>query len=109
MEENRWFNIGSRAEYLKVHQIISHECWSPDYISDPQWPVAIEPSAQVSPKASIENGSYVGELCAVEPDVVLENSILLPGSLVSQNSTLRSCIVGGIKVEPGTYEQTDFI
>jgi mannose-1-phosphate guanylyltransferase len=108
LEENHWFNIGSRAEYLKVHQIISYECWSPDYVRDPQWPVQVEPSAQVSPKARIENGSYVGQMCAVEADVLLENSILLPGSLVSRSTTLRSCIVGGVKVEPGTYEQTDF-
>jgi NDP-sugar pyrophosphorylase family protein len=109
MEENRWFNIGSRAEYLQVHQMIPHECWSPNYVRDPRWPVVIEPSAQVSSKARVKSGSYVGKLCAVEPDVVLENSILLPGSLVSRNTTLRSCIVAGVKVEAGTYEQTDFI
>jgi mannose-1-phosphate guanylyltransferase len=109
LEENRWFNIGSRAEYLQVHQIISNELWSPDYICDPQWPVRVEPSAQVSPESRIENDSYVGKMCTVEAGVLLENSILLPGSLVSRSTRLRSCIVGGVKVEPGTYEQTDFI
>ncbi len=39
------------------------------------------------------------QLCSVEAEVLLENSILFPGSLISHGATLRSCIVGGVKVE----------
>jgi ADP-glucose pyrophosphorylase len=48
-------------------------------------------------------------MCSVEADVILENSVLFPGSLISQGATLRSCIVGGVKVEGGTYQHTDFV
>jgi ADP-glucose pyrophosphorylase len=47
--------------------------------------------------------------CSVDADVFLENSILLPGSVISNGATLRSCIVGGVKVGGGTYQDTDFV
>jgi mannose-1-phosphate guanylyltransferase len=109
LEENRWFNIGSRAEYLRVHQIISYERWSPDYVCDANWPIQVERSANISPKSRIDGDSYVGAGCSVEADVLLKNSILFPGSLISHGATLRSCIVGGVKVEGGTYQHVDFV
>ncbi len=99
LEENRWFNIGSRAEYLKAHQIIAHSRWFPGYVRDAHWPIQVEVSAKISPESRIEDGSYVGATCSVEAEVLLENSILFPGSLISQGATLRSCIVGGTKVD----------
>ena len=68
-----------------------------------------EPSANISPGSRIERGSYVGAMCSIEADVLLENSILFPGSFIPRGTTLRSCIVGGVKVEPGTYQDTDFL
>jgi mannose-1-phosphate guanylyltransferase len=109
LEENRWFNIGSRAEYLKAHQIIAHSRWFPGYVRDAHWPIQVEVSAKISPESRIEDGSYVGATCSVEAEVLLENSILFPGSLISQGATLRSCIVGGTKVDRGTYEDADFL
>jgi mannose-1-phosphate guanylyltransferase len=109
LEENRWFNIGSRAEYLKVHQIIAQECWSPAYVRGADWPIQVERSAKISPESRIEGGSYVGNGCSIEADVLLENSVLFPGSLISHGTTLRSCIVGGVEVARGTYQQQDFV
>jgi mannose-1-phosphate guanylyltransferase len=109
LEENRWFNIGSRAEYLRVHQIVAEERWSPDYLRGADWPIRVEHSANVSPQSRIEGGSYVGTRCSIEADALLEDSILLAGSHISQGTTLRSCIVGGVKVERGSYRQTDFV
>jgi mannose-1-phosphate guanylyltransferase len=109
LEENRWFNISSRAEYLRVHRIIAYERWLPDYICDAFWPVQVERSAKISSKSRIDGGSYVGARCSVDADVFLENSILLPGSVISNGATLRSCIVGGVKVGGGTYQDTDFV
>ena len=109
LEENLWFNIGSRAEYLKVHQIIARNHWSPGYVRDAHWPIQVEGSAKISDRSRIEGESYVGARCRVEAEVLLENSILFPGSLISHGATLRSCIVGGVRVERGTYEHSDFI
>jgi NDP-sugar pyrophosphorylase family protein len=109
LEANRWFNIGSRAEYLKVHQTIAGERWSPDYVRDAQWPIQVERSAKISPESRIEGGCYVGTMCCIEADAFLENSILFPGSRISQGATLRSCIVGGVNVEGGIYHHIDFV
>jgi mannose-1-phosphate guanylyltransferase len=109
LEEGRWFNIGSRAEYLRVHQIIAEEGWSPDYLRGAHWPLQVEASAEISPQSRIEGASYVGTRCSIEADVLLQNSILFPGSLISHGAALHSCIVGGVKVERGTYRQVDFL
>ena len=45
----------------------------------------------------------------VEPEVLLENSILFPGSLVPRGTTLRSCIVAGVHIDSGVYLETDFV
>ena len=41
LDDGKWFNIGSRAEYLEVHRIIQEERWKPDYVSTPEWPVQV--------------------------------------------------------------------
>jgi len=109
LEESRWFNIGSRKEYLSAHRIIAQERWVPDYLRGSYWPVPADPSAQISKGSKIEGGSYVGARCNIEGDVLLENSILFPGSFVSRGAVLQSCIVAGVRIETGAYLDTDFV
>jgi mannose-1-phosphate guanylyltransferase len=108
-EENRWFNLGSRKEYLSAHRIIAEERWVPDYLGEGGWPIPVDFSAQISPQSRVEGASYVGARCVVEPDVFLQDSILFPGSIVSRGTILRSCIVGGVRVDPGNHLDTDFV
>ncbi len=109
LEESRWFNIGSRKEYLSAHRVIAQERWVPDYLRGSYWPVPADPSAKISKESKIEGGSYVGARCNIEGDVLLEDSILFPGSFVSRGATLQSCIVAGVRIEPGAYLDTDFV
>jgi NDP-sugar pyrophosphorylase family protein len=109
LEESCWFNIASRKEYLAAHQIIAQQRWVPDYLRGSDWPVKIDSTAQISSEAKVEGGSYVGAQCRIEADVLLEDSILFPGSCVSSNARLKSCIVAGVNVDPGTYLETDFV
>jgi mannose-1-phosphate guanylyltransferase len=109
LEESRWFNLGSRKEYLSAHRIIAEERWAPDYLRGAPWPVQSDPTAQVSPESTVGGGSYVGARCTVEGDVLLEDSVLFPGSFISRGTTLRSCVVGGVRIEPGIYLETDFV
>jgi mannose-1-phosphate guanylyltransferase len=109
LEESRWFNLGSRKEYLSAHRIIAGERWVPDYLRGRSWPVQADPSARISSDIRITGGSYVGARCTVEPDVFLENSILFPGSIVPRGTTLRSCVVAGVRIEQGSYQETDFV
>ena len=109
LEESRWFNLGSRKEYLSAHQVIARERWVPDYLRGDSWPVQSDPSARISPGSQVAGGSYVGARCTVERDVLLEDSILFPGSIVPPGTTLRSCVVAGVRIEPGSYLETDFV
>jgi mannose-1-phosphate guanylyltransferase len=109
LEQSRWFNLGSRKEYLSAHRIIAQERWVPDYLRRGSWPIQADPSAQISPKSRVEGGSYVGARCNIERDVLLEDSILFPGSFVPRGTTLRSCIVAGVRIDPGAYLETDFV
>jgi ADP-glucose pyrophosphorylase len=45
----------------------------------------------------------------VEDDVLLEDSILFPDSFVPRGTTLRSCVVAGVKMPPGAFLETDFV
>ena len=109
MEENHWFNVGTRAEYLRLHQFIANEGWLPGYIRDPEWPVRIERSAKVFATSRIEGASYVGDSCRVDSEALIKDSILLPGSSVGSGVSLRSCIVAGAGVLTGTYVGADFV
>jgi mannose-1-phosphate guanylyltransferase len=109
LEEGRWFNIGSNKEYVDTHKIIVEERWLPYYLANSSWPLRIDPSAHVAPRSEIEGGSYVGAHCLVEEGVLMEDSILLPGSFVPRDTTLQSCIVAGVKLNPGTYLESVFV
>ena len=111
LEENHWFNVGTRAEYLRLHQFIANQRWSPRYMrsSSTEWPVRVEPSAKVSANSRIEGVSYVGNNCSIGSDVCIEDSILLPGSSLASGVSMRSCIVAGAEVPAGNYLGTDFI
>jgi mannose-1-phosphate guanylyltransferase len=109
LEEDRWFNVGTRAEYLRLHQVIADEGWSPRYIRDVEWPVRIERSAKICEPSAIEGASYVGDNCRVDHDVLIKDSILLAGSSIASGASLQSCIVGGANVSAGIYVGGDFV
>jgi mannose-1-phosphate guanylyltransferase len=109
LEENRWFNIGDREQYLKVHRSILRDGWRPAYLNNDLWPVRIEPSAHVSATARVHGGSYVGAHCRVGEGAVIQDSILLPHSSVAAGAFLESCIVAGRDVSAGRHDRNDFV
>jgi mannose-1-phosphate guanylyltransferase len=107
LNQREWFNIGSRSEYLKVHQVISRLRWRPDYLSSEDWPVSVALDAQVAAGARL-NGFYaVGRGCLVEGSTVLEDSILWEHVTIRAGSILRSCVVAGSLVISGRHENAD--
>jgi mannose-1-phosphate guanylyltransferase len=109
LEDDQWFNIGDREQYLNVHRRILCDGWKPAYLDDRLWPVQIEGSAQVSPSARIHGGSYVGTDCRVGDQASLRDSILLPHSSVAPGAILESCIVAGTSVNAGRHDHIDFV
>jgi mannose-1-phosphate guanylyltransferase len=107
MNDGKWFNIGSRAEYLEVHRTILREHWRPHYIKVREWPQRVAKSATVDPSAQLRGCSVVGENCEVGAGAVLEDTILWPGAQIASKSQLHGCIVRSQKKVMGIYRNSD--
>jgi len=107
LEGGKWFNLGSRTEYLDVHRIILNERWRPAYVKTPDWAAQIHPSAFVDPSARVRGCSVVGEDCRVGADALLEDTILWSGSQIASNAELFGCIVRARKSITGAQRNID--
>ena len=107
LDDGKWFNIGSRAEYLEVHRIIKEERWRPAYVSAADWPVQIAADAHVDPGARLSGFYSVGAGCRVGADALLENSILWPGAQIASRCHLRNCIVRTDRKAEGEHRDSD--
>jgi NDP-sugar pyrophosphorylase family protein len=105
--DGKWFNIGSRAEYLEVHRIINEERWKPDYVSAVEWPVQVAADAVVDPSARLAGFYSVGAECRVGADAILEDTILWPGAQITSRCHLRNCIVRSHRKAEGEHSDTD--
>ena len=106
LEEGKWFNLGSRAEYFEVHRVIAGG-WQPAYVKIPDWFARIHPSAVVDPSAQIRGCSVVGKDCRVGAGAVLEATILWPGAQIASNAELIGCIVRARKTVTGSHRNID--
>jgi mannose-1-phosphate guanylyltransferase len=107
LNDRKWFNIGSRSDYLEVHRIISDEHWKPHYLRAARWPEQVAASAIVDPTAQVRGGSVVGADCQVGADVILEDTILWPGAQIASRSHLSSCIVRSRQKVHGIHHNID--
>jgi len=107
LDDGKWFNIGSRIEYLEVHRAILKERWEPHYVKTPGWSEPIAASAHVDPSAQVRGCSVVGAESQVGADAILEDSILWPGSQIASRSELYGCIVRSHKKVSGVHRNID--
>ncbi len=107
LDDGKWFNIGSRAEYLEVHRIIQEEHWKPDYVNTVGWPMHVAPDAVVDPGARLSGFYSVDAGCRVGADAILENTILWPGAEIASRCHLRNCIVRSHRKAEGEHSDTD--
>ncbi|HRJ72830.1 MAG TPA: sugar phosphate nucleotidyltransferase [Terrimicrobiaceae bacterium] len=107
LNERSWFNVGSRHEYLAVHESIRDSGWKPLHVRDAEWPVGIDPGAAVDTFAHISGVCSIGPGCEVGRGAVVEDSILWPGTRVTADAHLRRCVATGSMVISGRYEDTD--
>jgi mannose-1-phosphate guanylyltransferase len=107
LEEGKWFNLGSRAEYFEVHRVIGQGGWRPVHAKGDDWWKPIHPSAIVDPSAELRGCSVVGADCRVGAGVVLQDTILWPGSQIASNSELIGCIVRARKTVTGPHRDID--
>jgi len=107
LNERKWFNIGSRREYLAAHRTILEERWKPDYLESGDWPVRVAEDAEIDPSATLSGFYSIGAGCRVGEGAILENTILWPGAQIASRSHLRNCIVRSQRKAEGDLRDTD--
>jgi mannose-1-phosphate guanylyltransferase len=107
MNEGKWFNIGSRAEYLEVHRTILRDNWKPDFVKTREWPDRVASSAIVDSSAQLRGCTVVGRNCRVGADAILEDTILWPDAEIASQSRLEACIVRSRKKITGLHREID--
>ncbi|MEP6937000.1 MAG: NDP-sugar synthase [Chthoniobacterales bacterium] len=108
LDDGHWFNIGSRKQYLEVHQTIAEEGWKPAYLGpNSGWPVRIAPDAIVDPSAVLSGFYSIGASCRVGAGAKIENTVLWPGAQIASACQLRNCIVRSHQTAKGTHSDID--
>ena len=102
LREGRWFNLGSKAEYLAVHRIIEEEHWRPAYLREAAWPQRIASDAMLDPTAQVRGCSSIGAGCRVGAGAIIEDSILWAAAQIASHSRLSRCIVRSHRAAEGT-------
>ena len=106
MNDGKWFNIASRAEYLEVHRTSCEKIG--DRITSKRANGRSQ-SAQrvVDPSAQLRGCTVVGRDCRVGADAILEDTILWPGAEIASQSRLEACIVRSRKRVTGIHRDID--
>ena len=107
IDDGKWFNISSRAEYLEVHRTILRENWKPHFVKTQQWPELIAGSAIVEPSAQLRGCTVVGPNCRVGAEAIVEDTILWPEAEIASQSRLEACIVRSGKKVSGIHRNID--
>ena len=107
MNDGRWFNIGSRTEYLEVHRTILRENWKPVFVRAREWPERVATSAMVDPSAQLRGCTVVGRNCRVDAEAILADTILWPDAEIASQSRLEACIVRSRKRINGIHRGLD--
>ncbi len=107
LDDGKWFNIGSRDEYLEVHRMVLREKWKPAYVKDPDWPQQLAPNAIVDLSAEVRGCSAVGPDARVEAGAILEDTIVWAGAQIASKTHLDSCIVRRRREVEGEHRKID--
>jgi NDP-sugar pyrophosphorylase family protein len=107
MNDGKWFNIGSRGEYLEVHRLIVRDHWQPHYVAINRWPQRVAESATVDATAELRGCSVVAAHCRVGAKTVLDDTILWPESEIASQTQLQGCIVRSQKKVTGIHRDID--
>jgi mannose-1-phosphate guanylyltransferase len=107
MNDGKWFNIGSRADYLEVHRMLFRDQWKPHYVKTTDWRLSIHKTAIVDPSTRLRGCTVVGQDCRVGSEAILEDTILWPGAQIASRSHLQGCIVRSQKQASGVHRNID--
>jgi len=106
LNDGKWFNIGSRAQYLEVHHVIA-DGWRPHYVETAEWPIRVAKSAIVAASARLSGFFSIGTDCGVGDDAIIEDTILWPSAEIASRSHLHGCIVRANQKASGVHRDID--
>ena len=106
LNDGKWFNIGSRTQYLEIHRVIA-DGWLPRYVEKPEWPISVAKSARVAASAQLSGFFSIGADCSVGDDAIIEDTILWPNAEIASKSRLHSCIVRANRKVSGVHRNID--
>jgi len=91
LNENHWFNIGSRKEYLDVHRVIFEGGWWPAYAGDR--PPHTNPGALVAPTARLEGFHSIGAGTEIGGGATIRDTVIWERAKIAPGTRLQNCIV----------------
>src|SRR5438128_3989498 len=106
LNDGKWFNIGSRTQYLEIHHLIA-DGWRLRYVETPEWPIRMATSATVAASAQFSGFFSIGADCSVGDDAIIEDTILWPGAEIASKSHLQGCIVRSQQKASGFHRNID--
>jgi len=106
LNDGKWFNIGSRTQYLEIHRLIA-DGWRLRYVETPEWPIRMATSATVAASAQFSGFFSIGADCSVGDDAIIEDTILWPGAEITSKSHLQGCIVRANQKVSGVHRNID--
>ena len=102
LDENEWFNVGTRDEYLRVHRVIAESGWRPAHLPDGiDWPVRVHSAAKIGDSASVAANCVVGVGSQIENGASLEECIVWDGATVEAEARLERCVVRDFQIASG--------
>ena len=107
MNDGKWSNISSRAEYLEVHRTILRDNWKPTFVRTREWPERKASSAIVDSSAQLSGCTVVGRNCRVGAEAILEDTILWSDAEIASQTRLEGCIVRARKKVSGVHCNID--
>ena len=113
IDDGDWRDLGSRAEYLRVHRDLRAQTASeprfPRYgAPDESWRDWIDPTACLAPDATVLGATAVGPGARIGAGAVAEDTILWPGAEITSGAVLSRCIVRTGRVAGGHVADRDF-
>jgi NDP-sugar pyrophosphorylase family protein len=95
IDEGHWWDLGSREQYLAVHQ---------HYAATSPW---IDSSARIAASAIITGATAIGAHVQVGKGARIHDSLLWPGAEIAVGADLRRCIVTGRQRVAGALINAD--
>jgi mannose-1-phosphate guanylyltransferase len=96
VDEGQWHDLGSVAEYLRVHRELHADASAlfPRYGSpDPHWRQWIDPSAQIAAGVRLAGAVTAGAGARIGEGALVRDTILWPGGEIASHSEVSDCIV----------------